>query len=274
MESTGDYGVDFGLWLTEQGYHVSVVNPAWIKFYGQSKGRLNKTDKADARLIADYASENNPEAWELADPTRRELFRLNRRKEQLLKMETAESNRKECPNAIGDKCLGSINRVLKVIRAELLEIEEEMLKIVASDPDLKSSLELIVSIPVLAQGSAFRILSEMPSVDKRESAHSWVAAAGGQPNQRESGTSLGKTKMNRGGRKRVRSALWMPALKGLGQMPELRSLYDRLVGRGKTHRQALLACVRKLLSIVYGILKSKKPYEPRLPQTAVEAVAA
>jgi len=261
MESTGDYGVEFGLWLVEQGYHVSVVNPAWIKFFGMGEGRLNKTDKADAKLIADYATQKTPDAWDLTDPVRRKLFRLHRRREQLLKAEVAEGNRKECPSAIGDTCLASINRVLKVIRKELALIEAELMKIICADPDLKSSLELIASVPVLAEGSAIRILAEMPPLDKCESAQSWVAAAGGQPNRQDSGTSLKKTKMNRGGKKSVRAGLWVPALKGIGTMPELRSLYDRLIERGKTHFQALLACVRKLLSIVYGILKSKTPYK-------------
>lgn len=266
MESTGDYGIELGLWLSEKGCCVSVVNPALVKYFGLGKGRVNKTDKADAQLIVDYATENKPEPWALDAPARRDLFRLNRRRQQLLKMEVAESNRMECPAAIGEVASSSIRATVKFLREQIDEINAEMLKLTQGDSELKESAELIVSITVLGQGSARQILAEMPHVDQSKSAKDWAAAAGGHPLRSQSGTSLEKSRMNRGGRGRLRGALWMPALKGIATMPELESLYKRLRERGRTHKQALVACVRKLLMIVYGVLKSKKPYEPRIPK--------
>jgi len=261
LESTGDYGDELALYLTEHGYHVSVVNPARVKHYGLYKGRLNKTDKADAKLIAEFAKDSKPEVWAMTDPMKRTLFRLNRRRRQLTKMETAESNRRECPGAVGPECMKSINAILKTIRAELRSIEAQIASLVQSDEELSRDTELVKSIPALAEGSAHTILAEMPPVQGYDSAKSWAAASGMQPVNRQSGTSLKRGKMSKGGRRAVRGQLWMPTLAAIGSMPEIKGLYDRLKAGGKTHKQAMVACSRKLLMIVYAVLKHRKPYQ-------------
>lgn len=263
MESTGDYGVEYGLWLLEMGHQVSVVNPARIYYYGISKGRINKTDRADARLISEYGEAFKPQTWALADADRRELFRLYRRRDQLTGMETAEVNRKECPGAIGAECVGSIKRMLKAIRAELRQIESRAKEIIQGSAPLKEALELIESFPSLGFGSAFMILAEMPPVEASDSAKGWAAASGANPTTRDSGTSVhGSGRISKQGRKRCRAALWMPCLSSLKTMPELGGLYDRLIAKGKHHFLAMTACLRKLLMIVYGVLTHKTPYKP------------
>lgn len=260
LESTGDYNTACALWLTERGYRVSVVNPAFVKYHAMGKGRLNKTDKADARSIAEYATDNRPEPWEMADPVRRDLLRLVRRREQLLKMAVMETNRRECPDAIGPECTASIDRVRRFLDEEIAGTESRMRELVAGDEGLSRALELIVTVPGLSEGSAVVILSEMPDVDRAACAKEWAAAAGGHATRHESGQMPAGSRMSRGGRIRVRRALWMPALVAKSRAPQLKRLYDRLRERGRTHRQALVACVRKLLMIVYGILRSGNPY--------------
>jgi len=263
MESTGDYGVECGLWLLEAGHQVSVVNPARVKYYGIGKGRINKTDRADARLISEYGEAQKPATWALADPDRRELFRLYRRRDQLTRMETAEVNRRECPGAIGADCVRSINNILKAVRAELREIESRAREIIRGSASLKEAFELIDSLPSLGFGSAFMILAEMPPVETSDSAKAWAAASGVNPTTRQSGTSLhGKGRISKQGRKFCRAALWMPCLTSRQTMPELRDLYDRIMAKGKHHFQAMTACLRKLLMILYGVLKRKRPYIP------------
>lgn len=270
MESTGDYGVECGLWLLEAGHQVSVVNPARVKYYGIGKGRINKTDRADARLISEYGEALKPATWALADPDRRELFRLYRRRDQLTKMETAEVNRRECPGAIGAHCLASVNNILRAVRAELRQVESRAREIIQRSASLKEALELIESFPSLGFASAFMIFAEMPLVDTCGSAKAWAAASGVNPTTRESGTSLhGKGQISKQGRKFCRAALWMPCLSSLRTMPELRDLYERLIAKGKHHFQAMTACLRKLLMILYGVLKHKRPYDPSILEIAV-----
>ena len=112
MESTGDYGVAAAMFLTEQGFEGRVVNPARVKFFGAEIGRLNKTDKADAKLISQFATERNPAVWALKSKSMRELFRLSRRRTQLKEMISMERSRRECPLAIGKPCMSSIKTVL------------------------------------------------------------------------------------------------------------------------------------------------------------------
>lgn len=265
MESTGDYGILCALFLSENAVPVSVVNPAWIKHYGMALGRLNKTDKADAKLIAQYAREQDPKTTNaLSDPRYRSLFRLVRRRNQLSNEITREVNRRECPVAIGEACLDSINRILKLLRAELRTIEKQIGDLIALNPELHAQVKLITSLPPLGERSAWLILAEMPNWTDCKGAPAFAAAAGVQSTLRQSGSAVKTAPMSKCGRKSVRAGLHMPTLSGLKNMPELRALYDRLKARGIKHKQAMVACLRKLLMIVYGVLKSGKPYEPKI----------
>lgn len=259
MESTGDYGDELGMFLVEEGYHVSVVNPARIKGFGEYKGYLNKTDRADARTICEFAMCENPTIWDMSDPKRRAVLRLWRRLRQLVKMESAESNRLECPGAIGPACVASSKAMLKAIGEEIRDILDQLSDLVRQVPSLAKDKELIKSLPVLSDISAYAILAEMPSVSEFTRAKDWAAVAGGQPRKRQSGSTLDRTKMVKGGRRVVRATLWMPTLTALKEMPEIRQLYERL-RQTKAHTQAMVACERKLIRIVYGVLKSGRPY--------------
>lgn len=272
MESTGDYHYEVGLYLTELEFHVSEVNPARIRFFGLEQGRLTKTDKADAKLIAQFGRERTPEAWAMRNPVRRNFFRLHRRRQQLMKMISMEDSRRECPQAIGQTCLRSIKIILKALRAELRAVEKDLAGIIQGDPILKHQSELIRSIPILEQASAILLLAEMPGLDRVQSASSYAAAAGVQSTSKKSGTKqYDSAPMSRCGRRLVRRGLFMVTLTGIRTMPELKDMYDRLRLRGKIHRQAMVACIRKLLMIVYGVLKHEKPYQSRLPARVSQA---
>jgi transposase len=261
MEATGDYYLACALHLADEGLKVSVVNPAWIKHFGQSMGRLNKTDKADSRLICEYAAQRQPAAWALNDPHKRELFRLNRRRGQLIEAIKAESNRRECPAAVGKFVMAMITKSLKFNKAELRNLETKIEEFIAEVPQLAEDRVLLGSLPRFGLASTLAVLAEMPSVDSCASAKSFAAAAGGNPTAKQSGTCLSSSSMNRGGRRVARSMLWMPVLGWLRDVPEIRALYDRLRARGRAHKQAMVACIHKMLMIVYGILKHRKPYK-------------
>ena len=266
MESTGDYGTLVALYLLELGYHVSIVNPARIRYFGLQKGYLTKTDKADAKIISQFASENSPAASPLRDAKTRELLRLHRRRLQLTQMIAAEMCRRECPEVIGKECVDSIKAVLKGLRAELRRIERKLTELIASSEELEEKAELILSIPGLGWGSVFVILAEMPDVQDCAQASSYAAAAGVQPTAKRSGERQPESSpMSRAGRRIVRKGLYLPSIHACQQIPEIEMLYTRLVAKGRRKKQARVACLRKLLMIVYGVLRSKKKFASRYP---------
>ena len=268
MESTGDYGTLLALYLLELGYYVSVMNPARIKHFGIQKSVLTKTDKADAKVIAWFATDNSPKACPLKDPLTRELLRLHRRRLQLTEMIASEKCRRECPTVIGAECMDSIKVVLKALRAELRRIEEKLRELIDSNEKLKEKSELILSIPGLGWASVFVILIEMPDIEDVAHAPSYAAAAGVQPTAKRSGERQPESSpMSRAGRRIVRRSLYMPSIHASWKIPELEMLYTRLVGKGKRRMQARVACLRKLLMIVYGVLRNKKKFATRYPQS-------
>ena len=271
MEATGDYGFNAGLFFSEQGVSVSVVNPAWVKYYGQSQGRQNKTDRADAKLLAQYGQERSPAQWHLRDPELRLLFRLVRRRRQLSQMITSESNRRECPEAIGEACMCSIKTSLKFLREEIRGIEKQIQELVKSSPELRRRHELLRSMA--GDISIFVMLAELPCPQECQDPPSYAACAGVNPAGRRSGESLNQTRMSRGGSSYARSTLTLPMLAARRKMPELAALYDRLKARGKTHKQCLIACIRKFLMIAFAVQKSGKPYVPRLPVEKITAAS-
>lgn len=261
MEATGDYGFCAALFFTEEGLRVSVVNPAWVKFFGRSQGRQNKTDKADAKLLAQYGHERQPAEWHLKNPVLRSLFRLVRRRRQLCDMITAERNRQECPEAIGAECMASIKGVLKGLREERRRIEKQIRALIASSVELSRRYELLRSMA--GEISSFVILAELPDVEDCPNPPSYAAGAGVNPAGSKSGEGPQRSKMSRCGSSHVRGVLTLPMLTAKRKMPELHDLYKRLRGRGRTHKQALVACMRKFLMIAYAVQKSGKTYVSR-----------
>jgi transposase len=273
MEATGDYHLNLALYLTEASYHVSVVNPANVKYFGMGQGRLNKSDKADAKLICDYGRVQQPPAWDLASPIKCSLFRLNRRRRQLNEMISAEMCRRECPEAVGPLVMASIKSTLKALRAGRREVEAQIQAIIDSEPVLVHRFELLRSLGTFGLACFLAIVAELPEIERCENAKSYAASAGGNPLTKQSGSSLSQTSISRGGRRHARATFWMPVLSMRATVPELGALYERLRAKGKTHKQAMLACVHKVFMIIYGMLKSNTPYNTRANIDAVKAVA-
>ena len=267
MESTGDYHLDAAMYFTEVGHHVSVVNPARIKYFGLENGRLTKTDKADSKLIAEYARDRSPAAWPMRDETMRRLLRLSRRRQQLVMMIGIEDNRRECPQAIGQECLDSIKKLLKTLRAELRQVDAALALLIQNDPVLKEKSDLIRSLRPLGHASVLAILAEMPPVEEVASASSYAAAAGVQSTSKKSGENQRESaRMSKAGQKIPRQILYMPTLTMIRSVPEVKALYDRLRERGRKHDQAMVACIRKVLMILYGVLRHKTPFKSRLAE--------
>jgi len=266
LEATGTYGEALATYLHEAGHTVSVVNPAAIKAYAQSRLSRAKTDKADATLIAQFCHERRPPAWRPPAAEVRDLQALVRRLDSLAEMRQMEANRLEVAATAAVK--ESLAGHLAYLDQEVARTEELIRSHLDSHPGLRGQRDLLLSIPGIGGTTAARLLAEIMDVKLYESARQLAAFAGLAPRLHESGSSVRrKARLSKAGAPRLRKALYFPAVAATKYNPYVRDLSGRLRSRGKCPMQVIGAAMRKLLHLAYGVLKSGKPFDPEL-QTA------
>ena len=262
MEATGGYEDALATHLHAAGRVVSVVNPTRIKYAGIVRGRGNKTDKADARLIAAYTRDHRPAAWSPPSPEVRELQALVRRRDDLRALAAREKGRADGP-LLTPAARKSVARVVKFLSKEADAMQAAADALIAATPALKADRDLLASIPGVGTQTASTVLAELPALDRVPSAQSAAAYCGLSPREFKSGTSVrGRTRLSKSGNARLRTALYLPALTAVRFNPVLKAFYARVVAAGKPKMCALGACMRKLVMIAYGVLKSRQPFDP------------
>jgi transposase len=262
LEATGPYSEAVATHLAAAGRHVSVVNPTRVKYAGLARGRGNKTDKADARLIAQYAERERPPAWHPPAPEVRELQGLVRRVDDLVALAAREKARLSSP-ALTPAERKSVERTVRFLEREANKLRAAADELVGASPALAADRELLESIPGVGRQTATTILAELPAIDRLPSAQSAAAYCGLSPREFASGTSVKKrTRLSKAGNPRLRKALFLPTQTAVRFNPLLKGFFDRLVGAGKPKMQAIGACMRKLVMIAYGVLKNRQPFDP------------
>jgi transposase len=262
LESTGTYGTALATTLAEAGRHASVVNPARIKYASLARGQGNKTDKADARCIAEYARDRRPPAWHPAPAETRELQGLVRRRDDLLRLAAREKGRLAVPGLTA-AVRESVERTVAWLEGEAQRLQGLADDLIAGSEQLRADRALLESIPGVGPSTAQAILAELPPVGQVPTAQQAAAFAGLAPRQYQSGVTVRKrTRLSKAGNARLRKALYLPALTAIRFNPLLRALYERLTGAGKAKMAAVGACMRKLLMIAYGVLKNRAPFDP------------
>jgi transposase len=265
LESTGAYGVGLATALADDGRHVSVVNPARVKYAGLMRGQGNKTDRADARLIAEYATRERPPAWRPAPAEVQELQALVRRRDDLRQLAAREQGRLAAPG-LPRAAHKSIRRTATFLAKEADRLQRQADELIAASAALRADRELLESIPGIGAVTAQAILAELPDAGRFASAQQAAAYAGLAPREYRSGASVRRrTRLSKAGNARLRRALYLPALTALRFNPLLKALFERLVAAGKARMAAVGACMRKLLMIAYGVLKSRVPFDPAWP---------
>src|SRR5262245_58078610 len=263
MEATGPYSVALAEHLHAAGRLVSVANPARVKAHMKACGQANKTDPADARAIATFARDRNPRAWAPPSPEVRQLQALVRRRDELRAMAAAEKTRLDAPG-LTPAARRSITRVVKLLSKEADRVQAEAEAVVAADPALAADLALLESVKGVGRQTATTVLAELPPVAELRSAESAAAYCGLAPRELTSGKSVKKhTRLSKAGNARLRKALYLPTLTAIRFNPLLRGFFDRLVAAGKPRMQAVGACMRKLVMLCYGVLKSRQPFDPQ-----------
>jgi transposase len=239
---------------------VAVVNPRQVSNFAKSLGQRAKTDAIDAAVLAHFAEVMKPEVRPLSDAAARELTALVTRHRQLVEMMTAESNRRDLASKSVRKL---INSLLRSLKDQLLVVDREIRKTISGSELWRHKAELLRSVPGVGEVTTAMLLAGLPElgeIDRRQIA-ALVRVA---PFNRESGTRRGK-RMIAGGRACIRSVLYISTVVAVRRNPILKEFYERLRTKGKPAKQALTACMRKLLVVLNAMLRHQTRWSAPTP---------
>ena len=262
LEATCSYGKAAAKFLHASDYPVSVINPMQIKAFARSEMLRVKTDKVDAALIARFCRANQPRLWEPLEEAVEELQGLTRRLLELKNMKLQETNRLQDPSCTG-LVKDSVERSLVHLEQEIAKLEKLMKSHLDQNPKLKAQKDLLKTIPGIGDATAAMLLSEIGDRERYTSARQLAAYAGLTPAIRQSGSSVrGRGAISRMGNPNFRKALFFPAMVAQKCNPIIRDFCNRLAQAGKPKMLIITAAMRKLLHIVFGVLKGKEGFNP------------
>ena len=274
MESTGVYGEQLAYYLSDydhDGRFVTyILNPAAVKAFGNSIMAHNKNDSADAVLIASFLSmaitKGQISPWKPPSHEGHILRELSRRRDDLIEHLGAETNRLEKLEIMFDPAEAVIENVKELIcflKDSIRSLEKEIDKHIDNNPGIREDIELLRSIPGIGEVTSVTLQSESDGLSNFSSAKGLVSFVGIAPSEHTSGTSIFKRpKINRRGNSRIRHHLYMATLVATQINPVIKEFYERLQRRGKCKKLALVACMRKMLHIIWGVMKNRKCFDP------------
>jgi transposase len=261
MEATNIYWEALATALHAQGHTVSVVKRARIKGYAQATMQRNKTDKLDSAVIASFCATHHPAAWQPMTEAQRRLRALVRHREDLLQTQLQQQNRmRDTTDAL---VRASLQALLDVIATQLNSVDRTIKDHLAAHATLRADLELLTAIVGIGTVTAAKVLAEFADLDQYASAKAAAADAGLTPSHFESGTSVRRRpRMSKMGKAGIRAALYWPAITAMTHCPAFKAFAERLAARGKPKKVIIGAVMRKLVHIIYGVLKHRTPYDP------------
>jgi transposase len=261
LESTGRLEVAFALELGEQGVPYRIVNPRQVREFARSMGTLAKTDRIDALTLGRWAESAKLEPKPLPDEARLELRALVIRRLQLIEARVGEENR--LSGETSRKVVKSLKENIAWLKRQIKTFDKDLDRTIQNNPHFAEPDEVIQSVPGVGQNSANMLIACLPELGQL-TRQQIAALVGVAPFARDSGKSHGR-RFCRGGRAEVRSALYMAALASIHHNPVIRALYARLKAKGKPAKVALVACMRKLLTILNAMLRDKTPWRQTSP---------
>lgn len=255
VEATGGYQRAVVQGLFEAGLPVAVVNPLRVRQYARACGKMAKTDRIDALVLAEFGKQVQPRRFEAQSEAGRYLEALLVRRKQVEGMLKAEKNRLR---TVHQALRTSIEAMIDHLKAEMRQLEAEVRKCMDEQECWKEKREILVSAPGIGVVTTATLLAELPELGKMDR-KKIAALVGVAPMNFDSGKKHGYRK-TKGGRADVRSVLYMATLVATRYNPLIKAQYEHLVVRGKLKKVALTACMRKFLTILNAMLRDLKPF--------------
>lgn len=257
LEGTGGFEYPAAAAVAEAKFPVAVVNPRQVRDFAKAKGMLEKTDRLDAQVIAEFAHAVHPEPTFLPDDQRRELREVVRRREQLIKIRTAEWNRRE--HADSPRVHASVDAMVEAVNAQLDHLDAQLEHLITASPIWRVQHDLLATIPGVGQQTARMMIAALPELGHLNR-HQIAKLVGLAPLCKDSGRRNGKRAI-RGGRSHVRRALYMATVTAIRMNPRFKEYYNTLKNKGKVSKVALVACMRKLLITMNTMVKENTTWK-------------
>jgi transposase len=257
LEATGGYEAMVAAGLTAAHLPLAVVNPAQVRSFARALGRLAKTDRLDAEVLALFGERERPEPRPVADEQSALLAELVARRRQLVEMIGMEGQRQA--KARHPRVLRGLARTLQALQAALTELDHDIDDVIRHTPAWRESDDLLRSVPGVGPVVAHTFIADLPELGKL-SRRQLAALVGVAPINRDSGQFRGSRAIH-GGRSDVRKVLYMATTVAIRWNAPVRALYQRLHDHGRPFKVALIAAARKLLTILNAILRDQRPWQ-------------
>ena len=260
LEATGRHERRIAAALLEADLAVAVVNPRQARDFARALGRLAKTDRIDARVLAEFARLGHVRTCEKQPEHCTRLHDLVTRRRQVTQMMAMEKTRQQVPQDKQTRAM--IAKVIRLLEQQREDLDRRIAQLIESDDDWRNRRDLMSSVPGVGTTTASQLVAELPELGKLNR-QQIAALVGVAPVNRDSGTLRGKRSIF-GGRATVRCALYMAAFCAMRFNPVIRRFADRLRAAGKSFKVIVVAAMRKLLTILNVMLKENQPWNAQL----------
>jgi transposase len=258
IEATGGYETAAANALAAAGLPVAVVNPKQVRDFAKANGQLAKTDRLDARILAQFGALLRPPIRPLPDREQQELAELLDRRMQLVQMRTQEMNRLATALPVARP---SLKEHIEWLEARIGDLDVDLTAKLRSSAVWKVKVDLLRSVPGVGKVTVFALLARLPELGQISRAKA-AALVGLAPYADDSGHRRGHRYVQ-GGRAEVRRVLYMATLTARSHNPVIKETFARLTAAGKPFKVAMVACMRKLLTILNAMLKNNQAWQPR-----------
>lgn len=262
MEATGHYSEILADFLALKGIQVSVVNPVQIKYFAKVKLSRNKNDRIDGKIIAEYCQVMKPRLFEPRTSEQKYIRELIQLEDTLKQQRTQLKLQLSCAQSVEIK--KEFEYTIKLLDTRLKELERTIKSAIETNPKWSRFIDLLTSIKGFGVLSAYRFLAYLPDISLFKNAKQLAAFIGVSPRQKESGKYAGKTTLSKLGNPRIRNILYMPALNAKRFNESLHPFVIRLEKNGLAPKAIVGAVMRKLVHIIFGMLKNNIHFDPNL----------
>jgi transposase len=257
MEASGGYEITLAAELGAAQLPVAIVNPRQVRDFARGIGKLAKTDKIDAFVLARFAETNRPEPQALPSDEQKQIKELVTRRRQLVGLRISEKNRRHSAHSM--RVRQSIDTIITTLDRELADIDRDIDDLIRKSPLWREEEKLLRTFKGVGPVVSRTVLAKLPELGKLDR-QEIACLVGLAPLNKDSGKMRGK-RMISGGRKDVRDALYMAALSAVNHNKIIKPFYERLIKAGKLYKVAITACMRKILVILNAMVREKRPFQ-------------